>query len=250
MAQKYTCQAEVPTVVLGVAAHPDDLEAGAGGTIAAWTKQGAQVYYLILTSGAKGIAESDAPHQDLAEARRQEQREAARILGVADVFFCDHEDGLLTPSLDVKRDITRVIRQVRPDMVITMDPSMLFDHERGFINHPDHRAAGQATLDAVYPLARDHLSLPELFFTEKLKPHKVPAVLLMNTARPNCYIDITDTFDIKMHALAAHKSQFPSTHEAEDFLRELAGRRGGQSGVQYAEAYLRVDVREPAALIV
>jgi LmbE family N-acetylglucosaminyl deacetylase len=227
---------------LGVAAHPDDLDFGASGTIAAWVAQGAEVYYLILTNGDKGSADLDVDPQALAELRREEQRAAARILGVKNVFFCNYEDGELTVNMDVKRDIARVIRRVKPDAVITMDPSMLYDTTRGFINHPDHRAAGQSALDAVYPLARDHLSLPELYRDEGLQPHNVATVYLTNFQNQNCFIDITSSFDKKMEALAAHSSQIPDLDAAKQLMHDVAAGLGDKVGVELAEGFLRIDV--------
>jgi LmbE family N-acetylglucosaminyl deacetylase len=242
MADKPICQTEAPKIVLGIAAHPDDLDFGSAGTVAAWAANGAKVYYLILTNGNKGSADLHADPEALSEMRRQEQREAAKILGVTEVFFCDYEDGCLTVNMDVKRDIARVIRKVRPDAVITMDPSMLYDADRGFINHPDHRAAGQSALDAIYPLARDHLSFPELYNDEGLEPHNVETVYLTNFQRQNCYIDITESFDKKIDALKAHDSQIPDMAVTANFMRDIAMRTGEQCGVQLAEGFLRIDV--------
>lgn len=242
MASQQICQIETPKVVLGVAAHPDDLDFGAAGTIAAWVAAGAEVYYLILTNGNKGSSDFHADPKVLCETRRNEQREAARILGVKDVFFCDYEDGCLCVDMDVKRDIARVIRQVRPEAVITMDPSMLYDATRGFINHPDHRAAGQSALDAIYPLARDHLSLPELYNDEGLKPHNVATVYLINFNDQNCFIDISDTFDKKMEALAAHASQIPDLARTRQLMQSIASSIGEDCDVQYAEGFIRIDI--------
>jgi LmbE family N-acetylglucosaminyl deacetylase len=241
--KKQVCQTEVPKVVLGVVAHPDDLDFGCAGTVAAWSAAGAEVYYLILTNGNKGSADLSADPEALTELRRAEQRAAAKILGVRDVYFCNYDDGLLTVNMDVKRDIARVIRTVLPDTVISMDPSMLYDTRRGFINHPDHRAAGQATLDAVYPLARDHLSFPELYAEEGLEPHNVATVLLINFQNQNCYVDITGTIEKKIQALAAHDSQIPDLSSTGNMMRAVAASTGEECGVQYAEAFIRIDVR-------
>jgi LmbE family N-acetylglucosaminyl deacetylase len=242
MAHKFE-KSFVPKIVLGVAAHPDDLDFAASGSIAAWTAQGAKAYYLILTNGNKGSADLSAAPEALTALRREEQREAARVLGVSDVFFCDYDDGCLTVSMDVKRDIARVIRQVRPDTVITMDPGMLYDADAGFINHPDHRAAGQAALDAIYPLARDHLSFPELYNDEGLQPHNVETVLLTNFMKQNFYVTISDSIDKKMAALAAHASQMSDIAGTQKRMREMAELTGGKAGVQYAEGFLRIDVK-------
>lgn len=236
----------IPKIALGVAAHPDDLDFSAAGSVATWTAAGATVYYLVLTNGNKGSADLAADPKGLVEIRRREQREAARILGVKEVFFCDYEDGGLTVSMEVKRDIARIIRQVRPDTVFTMDPTMVYAPEKGFINHPDHRAAGQATLDAVYPLARDHLSFPELYIDEKLEPHKVSTVLLTNFSmdcdQHTCVIDITDTIDIKLQALAAHPSQIGDMDGTLQRIRNMAAERGTDCGAKYAEGFVRINV--------
>jgi len=238
-----TAEKFVPKIVLGVAAHPDDLDFGSAGTFAAWASQGAKIYYLVLTNGNKGSADLAADPKALTELRRQEQRDAAKLLGAEDVFFCDYNDGELMVSMDVKRDIARAIRKVKPDTVITMDPSMLYDEARGFINHPDHRAAGQSALDAVYPLARDHLSFPELYNDEGLAPHNVSTVLLTNFSKQNFFVDITATFDTKVEAIKAHASQVPDLAGMETWMRSIAEQLGAKAGCQYAEGFLRIDVR-------
>jgi LmbE family N-acetylglucosaminyl deacetylase len=237
------CQTEIPKTVLGIGAHPDDMDFLAAGTVAAWVAAGAKAYYLVLTNGNKGSADLSADPQDLTDMRRKEQREAAKILGVSEVFFCDYDDGELQCSMDVKKDIVRIIRTVRPDTVITMDPTLIYDVELGHINHPDHRAAGQAALDAVFPLARDHLSLPELYKDEGLEPHKVSTVYLTRYDTRNCYIDITQTMDTKIQALAAHGSQYEDLPAFEARLRAMAAKLGFDAGVRYAEGFIRLDVQ-------
>ena len=232
----------IPKVALGVAAHPDDLDFGMSGTIAKWAAAGCDVYYLILTNGNKGSADMSADPQELTKIRRTEQRMAAKILGVKDVFFCDYDDGTLEVSQAVKRDIVRIIRRIKPEAVLTMDPSVLYDAERGIINHPDHRAAGQATLDAVFPLARDHMSFPELLQVENLQPHKVTNIFLMNFVAHNCKIDITQFIDIKMDAIAAHKSQMPNLKSTQNMIRQMAAKNGESIQALYAEAYIMITV--------
>lgn len=233
-----------PHIVLGVAAHPDDLDFGMSGTAATWASAGAEVYYMILTNGNKGSSDLLVMPDELTEIRRAEQRSAAQVLGVKDVFFCDYEDGLLEVSSAVKRDITRVIRRLRPDVVLTMDPSVLYVAERGFINHPDHRAAGQATLDAVFPLARDHLSFPELLAKEHLAPHKVATVLLLNFKKHNYTVDISGVIEQKMQALAAHASQMPDLQATQKRMRAMAAQAGSHAGVPYAETFMRIDISD------
>lgn len=231
-----------PKVVLGVAAHPDDLDFGTSGTMAAFAQAGAAVYYLILTDGSLGSDDVAMTGEKLRRIRRREQLEAAHILGVKDVFFSNYPDGNLANTENVKRDIVRIIRQTKPDVVITMDPSFLYSASRGFINHPDHRAAGQATLDAVYPLARDHLAYPDLL-SEGFKPHKTPTVLLTNFERSNFAIDVTDTIKLKFDALAKHQSQVPKDLSA---LRRrfmaFAAAAGQAYGYRYAESFIRIDI--------
>lgn len=229
-----------PKVVLGVVAHPDDLDFGACGTLTRWADAGAEVYYLILTDGSKGTERRDVEATKLIETRRKEQESASKIVGAKEVIFLDYEDGILECNKELKRDIARVIRKVKPDVLITFDPSVLYSSKRGFINHPDHRAAGQAALDAAYPLARDHLSLPELL-KEGLEPHKISTVLLMNFEKANYYVDITDVFERKCQALAAHKSQ-QMDGQAQEIIKEFANEAGKKIGTDYAEGFVRIDI--------
>lgn len=181
-----------PKSVLAVAAHPDDLEFGFAGSAAKWASEGASVYYLILTNGNKGSEDRSLTSDQLRDIRRDEQRAAAKILGVKQVFFCDYEDGLLEVTPEVKRDVARIIRQTKPEVVYCMDPTMVYALNGFGINHSDHRAGGQATLDAVFPLARDHLSFPELLTEEKLEPWKVKTILMANFENQNFYVDISE----------------------------------------------------------
>lgn len=229
-----------PRKVLGVAAHPDDLDFMAAGSMAAWAAADADVCYLVLTDGGKGTDDRGLSPAQLIEMRREEQRAAGKILGLKEVLFLDYPDGALENSLDVRRDVVRAFRRLRPDVVVTMDPSVLYAAEAGIINHPDHRAAGQAVLDAVYPLARDHLSFPELL-AEGFEPHKVKTVLLANFEQSNFAVDISGTFTQKLEALAAHTSQI-NGDSAQRVVTKWATQAGERYGFQYAEAFMRVDV--------
>lgn len=231
-----------PKVVLGVAAHPDDLEFSISGSIATWVKEGAEAYYLILTDGGKGSDDKNATSEQLTRVRRKEQQEAAKILGVSKVFFCDYEDGTLEPSMDVKRDIVRIIRQTKPEVVMCMDPTFVYSMKAGMINHSDHRAAGQATLDAVYPLARDHLSFPELYNDEHLEPHKVKHVLMTSFENHNFSVDITASMETKIKALAAHVSQIPDIESRSQWIRQRAEQAGSEHGIKYAETFIRLSL--------
>jgi LmbE family N-acetylglucosaminyl deacetylase len=231
----------VPKVILGVAAHPDDLDFVAGGSIAQWIRQGATVYYFILTNGNKGTNDRNTTPDELCVKRRDEQCNAAHTLGVSEVFFADYDDGRLEIEERLKVDIARVIRKLKPDTVITYDPTMIYDSEHGLINHPDHRAAGQATLDAVYPLARDYLSCASLFTKEHLEPHKVSTVLLFGIEKTNFSVDISKELDTKTAALRAHGSQYDDS-DIEAALT-AAKENGALSGAAYAERFVRIDVR-------
>lgn len=229
-----------PKVILGVAAHPDDLDFTMAGSIAKWVHEGATAYYLILTNGNKGTHDRSLKPDQLRDIRRNEQRAAAKVLGVKEVSFCDFNDGELACNKDVKKCIVEAIREVKPDVVMTMDPSMLYSARIGFINHPDHRAAGQACLDAVYPLARDHLAFPELA-KKGLEPHETATVLLMNFDDANYYVDITDTLDQKLDASRAHSSQV-DPEDTIAMITDQAHDTGQKAGCQYAEGFVRIDV--------
>ena len=231
-----------PKVVLGVAAHPDDLDFMASGTVAQFVQNGAKVYYLILTDGGAGSEDRSITSAELQTIRQEEQRNAGKVLGLADVYFCDFEDGTLQNSLEVKREVVRAIRRVKPDVVISVDPSVLYSPALGFINHPDHRAAGQAALDAVFPLARDHMSFPELL-DEGLEPHKTKTVLLMNFNEHNFAVDISKTIDLKFKALAEHASQIPDLKEVKERFTCRAAEVGKEYGYTYAEPFMRIDIR-------
>ncbi len=210
---------ENPGVALVVLAHPDDPEFFCGGTVARWVQNGCQVHYCLLTRGDKGSDDDATPPSELAKIREGEQQAAAAVLGVKDVRFLDEPDGYLMPSLELREKIVRVIRQVRPDIVVTCDPTNFFPSNR-YINHADHRAAGQATLDAVFPAARSALYFPALFIQEALEPHKVKDVYVAGAQHPNITVDITETFDLKIRALGEHRSQIQDLAALEERLRD------------------------------
>jgi LmbE family N-acetylglucosaminyl deacetylase len=230
-----------PKIVLGVAAHPDDLDFGASGTLAKYAAQGAKVYYLLLTDGSKGSEDRTLASDQLVKIRQQEQRAAIKAIDATNVEFLNYPDGMLEVTMDVKRDIVKAIRTLKPDVVVTMDPGMLYMPERGFINHPDHRAAGQATLDAVFPLARDHLSFPELC-EAGYEPHKVATILLINFTNNNYYEDITATLDKKFAALNEHTSQIGDMDMVRQRFTDMAATTGAKAGYKFAESFLRIDV--------
>ena len=230
-----------PNVVLGIAAHPDDLDFGAAGTMAAFAEAGANVHYLILTDGSKGSDDMDLTSPELIKIRKTEQRAAVKAVGGKSVEFLGYPDGELEVTMQLKRDVVKVIRSFKPDVVITMDPSMLYSAARGFINHPDHRAAGQTALDAVFPLARDHLTFPELF-ASGYKPHKTKTILLTNFDKSNFVMDITKTFDKKIAALKAHASQIQDIDSVRQWMRQIAEAAGAKAGYKLGESFVRIDL--------
>jgi len=226
-------------VVLGVAAHPDDLDAGAAGSFAKWAKEGAKCYYLILTDGGRGSMDPNVTADRLVEMRREEQRAAGKIIGLTDVFFLDYKDTELAVTKELKKDIVYYIRKLKADVVVTTDPSSIY-FKRGFINHTDHRAAGTATIDAIYPLAKNAFAFKE-FETEGIKPHKVKTLYLMSFGEGSEIVDITDTIDLKVRAVAEHKSQALSGMA--DFFKQMSGMMGEKAGYKYAEAFTKIEMR-------
>ncbi len=223
---------------LVVISHPDDAEFGAAPTIAMLTRAGARVDYVVTTDGSKGTDDRDVAPEQLAATRMAEQRDAADILGVNEIVHLGYPDGYLTPSLDLRRDITRQIRRFRPDLVITQNPQRRLDHNP-FIGHPDHLATGEATLASVYPAARDHLNFPELYTDEGLEPWKVRQVLLTGVEEPNLWLDVSDTFDVGIRSILAHVSQVdPDT--IEERMRERARITGEPQGIGLAQAFLSI----------
>ena len=224
-------------VALVIAAHPDDGDFGAAGYTAQLAADGWDVHFLVCTNGAKGTADREMTRDRLIALRREEQREACRRMGAKGVAFLDNEDGELVYDRPFLEQIVRAIRTLRPETVLTHDPSDIIIRD-SFINHPDHRAVGAAALDAVYPTARDHLNFPE-HLAEGLETHKVREVLLWSTNQPNFDIDITGEVDQKIHALTAHVTQFGSRDDFVNFVRE---RWKDESG-RYLERFRRIELQ-------
>ncbi len=230
--------------VLVVTAHPDDVDFGAGGTVAAWTEAGIDVAYCICTSGDAGGFD-DTPRHEMGPLRRAEQRAAAAELGVTDVCFLDHPDGRLTPSLELRRDISRQIRRVRPDRVLTSSPEIWW--RRLGASHPDHRAAGEATVAAVYPDARNPFAHPELLAEEGLEPWAVRELWLMAAPeeRVDHVVDVTETIGRKIAALRAHASQTAHMTDLDRRMRSLGAQWAQRSGLpagRVAEMFQIVSV--------
>ena len=218
--------------VMVVTAHPDDSEFGAGGTIARMVKEGREVAYVIATSGNQGSSDRTMTPERLARIREEEQRSAARVLGVAHVTFLGYPDGELEDTRELRRDITREIRRFRPDLLICQNPNRT---KNLGASHRDHRIAGGAALDCVYPLARDHMAFPEIL--AEFEPHKVREIYVMHWENADLVIDITDVMDLKLKALACHVSQVGDFRGVEERVRERSAFLGKGKGYAYAEAF-------------
>jgi LmbE family N-acetylglucosaminyl deacetylase len=227
---------DIPARALAVYAHPDDPEISAGGTLARWAESGTEVHVLVTTRGDKGTQDPDADLDALAALRVRETAAAAELLGFAGTRHLDHPDGELEDDQALRASIVRVIREVRPDVVLCPDPTAVFFGD-GYYNHRDHRITGWATLDAVAPAAGNPHYFPE-HVAEGLSVHRVRAVYLSGTLEPNTWVDISDTLERKIDALFCHASQLADAGEwFRDFLRERAEDAGAAAGVKYAEPF-------------
>jgi LmbE family N-acetylglucosaminyl deacetylase len=222
---------------LVVTAHPDDSEFGSAGTVAGLVKHGWEVGYVVVTDGNKGSRDRTMTPERLAAIRADEQRAAARAVGVEHVAFLGYPDGEVEDTRALRRDVSREIRRWRPELVITQNPRRTY-----FLpaSHRDHRVVGGVVLDCVYPLARDHMAFPELM--PEFEPHVVREVYVMQWESPQHVVDISDAMDLKIRALACHASQFADGDFAavEARVRERARALGRPHGHAYAEAFDRI----------
>lgn len=226
-----------PCDILTIIAHPDDAEFGAAGSIAAWTAEGKTVVYVVCTGGGKGTSDRNVSPADLERIRQQEQRAAASVLGVSEVVFLGMEDQGLEETWEFRETLVRLIRRYRPEKVISSDPY------RRYLWHRDHRIVGQVVMDALFPYARDHLAYPDLL-EEGLEPHKVKEALFFGTDEVNHWIDISDTFEIKLEALICHATQIRElkVDNLESWLRARCRRLAEGSDFTLAEAFHRVKL--------
>jgi LmbE family N-acetylglucosaminyl deacetylase len=220
----------IPESAMVIVAHPDDAEFTMAGTVALWTRAGCRVTYVVCTDGNAGSHEPGMTRERLAEIRRAEQQAACDRLGVDQVQFLGYDDGLLQPTLDLRKDLVRAIRQHKPEVVLTSDPTRMFSGDR-YINHPDHRAAGQAALDAVAPAAQMPLLWPETG-----APHKVQRVYVYGNDEPNEWIDITPTINQKIEALKQHASQMGDWDPTER-IQTWNAEVGKPKAMAYAESF-------------
>lgn len=231
----------VPESAMVIVAHPDDAEFTVAGTVAAWAKAGCHVTYVVCTDGNTGSHEPGMTREKLAEIRRAEQRAACATLGVSEVVFLGYGDGQLQPTLDLRRDLVRVIRQYKPEVVIAWDPTVMFLGD-DYINHPDHRAAGQAALDAAAPAS----AMP-LLWPEAGAPHSVRQVYIYGNDEPNVWVDVTETIEQKIAALKQHASQMGDWDPTE-MIKEWSVETGKEKGLAYAESYRAITLERPDAV--
>lgn len=219
---------------LVIAAHPDDAELSTGGSIARWVREGHQVNYVVCTMGNKGTKDPDMMPHRLAQIREKEQEAAAKVLGVNRVVFLRHQDGELEATMSFRNELALLIRSFQPDVIVTHDPW------RHYLIHPDHRAVGTSAADAVVS-ARDHLFLPEQLAVG-ICPHTPSEILFTFPDEPDFFVDITDTLELKMEAIAQHKSQVKTSPHWAQRVKERAEANGRKSGCIYAEAFRRVQL--------
>ncbi|MDX2136691.1 MAG: PIG-L deacetylase family protein [Chloroflexota bacterium] len=227
---------EQSVTILVIVAHPDDIEFGTAGSVARWTDAGHRVVYCIVTDGAAGSNDPNVTHDELVARRREEQMRAAACVGVEDVRFLGYADGTLQPTLELRRDLTRLIRELKPYRVVIMDPTavMISNDTFDYINHPDHRATGEASLYAIFPSAETRPIFPELL-AEGYEPHHVSEVYIGMADKANIAVDVTDVIERKVAALIAHESQLDAS--VGEMVRKWDEEAGKEIGVAYAETF-------------
>ena len=228
-----------PVTMVAIVAHHDDIEFGTSGSIAKWIEEGAEVTYVIITDGSAGSNEPGINPKELAETRKAEQLAAAKAVGVKDVRFLGYKDGTLAPTMELRKELTRILREIKPYRVIIQDPSTYFFGD-GYINHPDHRAAGEAALYAVFPSSETRPIFSDLL-DEGYEPHKVSELFMNITLNPTHFVDISGVWDKKKASLKAHVSQLGADDDFENgamkFITERNAEGGERVGVQYAEFF-------------
>ncbi len=230
--------------VMAIFAHPDDVEFLCGGSVALWSAAGRELVFVFCTDGSKGTKVPTLQGDALVAARKEEQRVAGALLGCTEFVFLPNQDAMLEPTLDLRRDLTGLIRTYKPQTVLCFDPTVYWIGD-SYLQHPDHRASGEAALAAIFPSARDRPTFPELA-ERGLEPHNVLDVYMASPAQANAYFDITTTIDVKIEAMRAHKSQIADPEQTGHILRQRAQETGAAVGVAYAEAFRYVSM-DPAA---
>jgi len=235
-----------PARVMSIHAHPDDQEFTVAGTLARWAKAGSAIVTVCVTRGEAGSnrdTPADMTRERLAAIREEEQRRACRVLGIEEVVFLGHQDGVLQPTIALRRDLTRLIRRYRPDAVVCGDPTVRF-HGNRYMNHPDHRVAADVALDAVFPSAETRFIFEELL-DEGLAPHHVKEVYLHGSDAPDTFVDISDVLDVKVRALREHRSQL-GDWDPTPMLTSWARQQGRPRRLAAAEAFRRMVLEDDA----
>ncbi len=230
---------QAPQKILVILAHPDDPEFFCGATLARWTDAGHEVVYWLLTCGDRGSQNPDLDPQQLCGDRRTEQFNAAAVLGVNEIHFSDFPDGALEPTLEARKQVTRIIRTVRPDVLVTCDPKTLYVGDSR-INHPDHRAAGQVVLDAVFPAAGSPMYYTDLWFEEGLAAHTPREVWISLTLDPNERHDVTDLWERKIRAIQQHVSQVGDPEKLAERMRARHTLESTPEAPRYEEVFRRI----------
>jgi len=234
-------ESRTPQNVLVIMPHPDDIEFGLAGSVARWTHAGASVTYCIVTDGASGSNDPTTHRAELIQRRQQEQNAAAALVGVQQVLYLGYHDGTLQPSLELRRDLTRLIRQLKPDRVVTFDPTCVIVQDMNYINHPDHRATGEAALYAVFPSAESRPIFSELL-AEGLEPHKVTDLYLVLSEHDNTWVDISAHIEQKLAALRCHASQLDE--KTVQMVKGWNEKAGEKFGVPFAEVFRVMTLKE------
>jgi LmbE family N-acetylglucosaminyl deacetylase len=227
----------IPKSAMSIHAHPDDQDFTVSGTLAKWSRAGCKIVSVIVTSGDAGSndpSKSAAYKTDLGQLREAEQQAANKVLGIGQTVFLRYPDGELVPSIELRRELTRLIRRHKPEVVVTGDPSARF-YGNEYVNHPDHRAASEAAIYAVFPSAGSRMIFADLL-DEGLPPHEVKRLYIHGNDNPDTWIDITGTIEIKIDALKKHVSQ-GETQESEQMLRDWAAEEGKPKTMRHAEAF-------------
>jgi LmbE family N-acetylglucosaminyl deacetylase len=226
-----------PARVMSIHAHPDDQEFTVAGTLAKWARAGSEIVTVCITKGDAGSNDTtplEMTKEKLTRIRIEEQNNACKVLGVKEVILLDYHDGTLQPTIDLRRDLTRLIRKYKPDVVVCGDPTVRF-YGDSYMNHPDHRVAADVALDAVFPAAVTRFIFPELL-TEGYEPHAVKQVFIHGSEKPTTFIDIASSLDVKIAALKEHKSQIGDWDPGE-MMKEWAKDEGKEKGLEAAEAF-------------
>ena len=240
-ANDLTAYEERPESVLVIVAHPDDADFGIAGTVARWVRGGSVAWMVCCTSGDAGADDASVDPLALARLREQEQRAAAAVIGYEGVTFLHRPDGALANDLALREQLVREIRSFRPDAVMAMDPEVII-LDNSYVQHTDHRQAGMAALDAVYPAARNAMAFPSLMLEEGLAPHEVNRIFLFFTNHPTICVDTTDTLEVKIAALREHASQLRKPEELEERIRSWAAEDGQRIGRPAGESFRLVSI--------